>query len=117
MPQFVVMLKGGYESFKQMSPEETQQSIQRYRDWTQTLVEKGIMADGDKLKDDGVRYLNSSKAGEVVLDGPFPETKETIGGILTIEAADYGEAATLLAECPIFSDGGNIELREVDVLH
>ncbi len=115
MAKFVVMLRGGYESFKKMTPEETQQSIQRYRDWTQTLVEKGILSGGDKLNDDGVRYLNS-KAGNVVLDGPFPETKETIGGIITIEATDYDEAASHLVDCPIFSDGGNIELREIDVL-
>ncbi len=115
MAKFVVMLKGGYESFKEMSPEETQQSIQRYRDWTQGLVEKGVFVDGDKLKDDGVRLLNS-RDGKVVMDGPFAETRETIGGIIIIEAGIYDEAASLLTDCPIFSDGGNIELREIDVL-
>ncbi len=115
MAKFIVMLRGGYESFKKMSPEETQQSIQRYRDWTQSLAEKGILSGGDKLTDDGVRFLNS-KDGQIVLDGPFSETKETIGGIITIKATDYDEAALLLANCPIFPDGGNIELREIDVL-
>ena len=98
-----------------MSPEETQQSIQRYRDWSQSLAENGILRGGDKLTDDGVRFLNFNN-GEIVLDGPFSETKETIGGIITIEATDYEEAASLLAACPIFSDDGNIELREIDVL-
>ena len=67
------------------------------------------------MTDDGVRFLNS-RDGEIVLDGPFSETKETIGGIITIEATDYEEATSLLTGCPIFSDGGNIELREIDVL-
>jgi hypothetical protein len=52
-----------------------------------------------------------------VLDGPFSETKEIIGGYFAIQAEDYDEAVSLAGECPHLDYGGLIELREVDVLH
>ena len=115
MQRYMIMIRGGYEKFATMSPEETQKSIERYRAWTQTIVEKERFLDGDKLADDGVRTLNR-RDGATVLDGPFAETKETIGGVIIIRGADYGEAAELCAACPIFEDGGNLEIREIDEL-
>lgn len=43
----------------------------------------------------------SMKAGEVeVTDGPYVETKETLGGILLLEARDLNHAISLMSKHP-----------------
>jgi len=47
-----------------------------------------------------------------VVDGPFAETKEMLGGFNLIEAADMDEAVRIAAEFP-WARVGCIEVREV----
>lgn len=47
-----------------------------------------------------------------VLDGPFAETKEYLGGFNLIEAADMDEAVRIAAEFP-WSRTGAIEIRPI----
>ena len=49
-----------------------------------------------------------------MIDGPFSETKEVIGGYFAIEAAGYDEAVQLLEDHPHLSYGGTVEVREID---
>ncbi len=49
-----------------------------------------------------------------VVDGPFAETKEVIGGYFILEAKDYAEAAELSKSCPHLAFGGKIELRQIE---
>jgi hypothetical protein len=47
-----------------------------------------------------------------VLDGPFAETKEMLGGFNLIEAADMDEAVRIAAEFP-WAQTGCVEIRAV----
>ena len=47
-----------------------------------------------------------------VLDGPFAETKELLGGFNLIEAADYDEAVRIAATFP-WAQTGCVEVRAV----
>jgi hypothetical protein len=49
--------------------------------------------------------------GDTVVDGPFAETKEQLGGFYLIEATDLDEALALAARIPI--PAGAIEVRPV----
>jgi hypothetical protein len=46
-------------------------------------------------------------------DGPFAETKETLGGIFLIEARDLNEAIQVAAKWPS-ARFGSIEVRPID---
>jgi hypothetical protein len=46
-------------------------------------------------------------------DGPFAETKETLGGFVLIEAADLNEAVQLAARWPS-ARLGSIEVRPIE---
>jgi hypothetical protein len=48
-----------------------------------------------------------------VTDGPFAETKETLGGFFLIEAADLNEAIQIAAKWPS-SKFGSIEVRPIE---
>lgn len=56
-----------------------------------------------------VRLRNGRRT---VVDGPFAETKEILGGFNLIEAADMDEAVRIASEFP-WAQVGCIEVREV----
>jgi hypothetical protein len=49
----------------------------------------------------------------LMTDGPFADTKEVLGGICLIEAADLDEAIELAASIPAARLGGAVEVRPV----
>jgi hypothetical protein len=49
---------------------------------------------------------------QTVVDGPFAETKEILGGFNLIEAADMDEAVRIASEFP-WAQTGSIEVRPV----
>jgi hypothetical protein len=112
MSQFLLLLHDPADSpFLAMSPAEMQAIIERYADWASRLAAEGRMKGSNKLKDGSARHL--TKLG--VIDGPFPETKEIIGGYFLIEADSYDAAVEIARSCPHI-DFGRIEIREVEVI-
>ena len=53
------------------------------------------------------------KGNVSVIDGPFAETKETLGGFFLIEASDLNEAIALAAQWPS-ARLGSIEVRPIE---
>jgi hypothetical protein len=50
-----------------------------------------------------------------VTDGPYAETKEQLGGIMTLEARDLNEAISILSKHPTMPMGGGCwEIRPAD---
>jgi hypothetical protein len=49
----------------------------------------------------------------LMTDGPFADTKEVLGGICLVEAADLDEALELAARIPAARLGGTVEVRPV----
>jgi hypothetical protein len=69
-----------------------------------------------KLAHRGHRLLPSGrtrKPGNVVVDGPYTESKECVCGFIIVKAASLDEAFELARNCPIQIMGGNVEVREV----
>ena len=49
----------------------------------------------------------------LMTDGPFADTKEVLGGLILIEAANLDEAIEVAARIPIIRFGGVVEIRPV----
>lgn len=87
--------------------------LERYMAWVRTLAEAGRLVGSYKLHDQSGTRL-SIRGGEVV-DGPFVETKESIGGIFVIEAASLAEATEVARDCPVLTlQNGYVEVRAVE---
>jgi hypothetical protein len=112
MSQFMLFIRNGAEP-NQLSPEEIQQAIQRFSAWARKLREQGKLIAAEKLKDNEGLML-SARNGQIMVDGPFAETKETIGGYFIVEAGNLEEAVEITKACPALSQGGKVELREVE---
>ena len=107
MSQFLYLYRGGDSSG---TPEEMQQTMQKWVAWMQDLGAKGKLKDqGNPLEAEG----KVVKKKTAITDGPFAEAKDIIGGYTLIEAKDINEAASLAAGCPIFERGGFVEVRPI----
>ena len=49
----------------------------------------------------------------LMTDGPFADTKEVLGGVILVEAADLDEVLELAARIPVARYGGVVEVRPV----
>lgn len=113
MAKFMLLLYETPNEFRGMSPEEIQRVIEKYSAWSGKLAAAGKLLGGEKLKEEGGRHLSQQKGKLAVVDGPYSETKEVIGGYFIVEAKDYHEAVQLVSDCPHLAHG-RIEIREVD---
>lgn len=112
MSHFMLFIRNGEEP-NELSPEQIQQAIQRFSAWAKRLREQGKLVAAEKLKDNEGLLLRT-RNGQIVVDGPFAETKETIGGYFVVAAGNLDEAIAITKECPALSNGGIVELREIE---
>jgi hypothetical protein len=49
----------------------------------------------------------------LMTDGPFADTKEVLGGVFLVEAANLDDAIELAARIPVTRLGGTVEVRPV----
>jgi hypothetical protein len=108
MKKFVLLIKGE-DRWAQLSPAEMQETVQKYSAWAAKLRSESRLVDAEGLSRDGCVLVG----GDVITDGPFPETKEMIGGYYIYQASDLEEATHIARECPALAYGGKIELRQV----
>jgi len=53
--------------------------------------------------------------GGQVVEGPFVEAKEAVGGVFVIEAASPADATALARSCPVLElQNGYVEVRAVE---
>ncbi|MES3028361.1 MAG: YciI family protein [Pseudomonadota bacterium] len=77
------------------------------------LRETGHFVTGEALEmPDGALTVRVRDGKMSTVDGPFMETKEMLGGIVVIDAADLNEAAHVAAGHPL-ATVGSIEVRPV----
>lgn len=114
MPTYMALLYDSSAEPAHMSPEEIQGIIEKYKAWRDKMAAGGHLVGGEKLKDGEGRVMRAENNVVRVLDGPYCETKEIIGGYFAIEASGYDEAVQLLEDHPHLSFGGTVEVREID---
>lgn len=113
MTEFLLVFRTDYTAIPKDSPEEMQAMTQKWRDWI-----GGITAQ-NKLVETGKRLCSGGKvvrANGLTTDGPYTEIKESIGGYMFVKVESVEEAIELAKGCPILTVGGNVEIREIDVM-
>jgi hypothetical protein len=89
--------------------EEEQRAL--YADWGAVNQTPGVTP-GLEMADPSAATTVRVENGEtLVTDGPFPQTKEALGGFLTLEADDLDAAIELAGRIPTARMGGTIEVR------
>ncbi len=92
-----------------LSQPETQEAYARVGKWWEEQSKTGKIVGGEELKNRNTATTVRSQNGKVtVTDGPFIESKETIGGYAIVDVADLDEAIALAKTWPVLN---TIEVR------
>ena len=106
-----LLLFRGTDWHRGLSPEEIQTVMNQWKSWFERWAEQGKVKGGQPLLPEG--KLVSGKKGRVVADGPFAESKETIGGYFLLAVQNLDEALAIARECPGLEYGAVVEVRPV----
>src|SRR6516165_20645 len=99
--KYVVMGFIDETKFAEIPPEEQQGMFEECFAYDDELRRGGHFLGGEALDSPRNGVTLRMKNGEVeVTDGPFVETKETLGGILLLEARDLNHAIALMSKHP-----------------
>jgi hypothetical protein len=115
MAKFMLILHQTPGVLQHLSPEEMQQKVQKYQAWIDHIRSSSRYVSSEKLGNEGGKHLSVQKGRVQVVDGPYSETKEVVGGYFVFRAANYDEALEVTRACPFLEDGW-IELRQTDPL-
>src|SRR5213596_3798520 len=90
--QYMLLFRGN-DWHKGLSPEEMQKVASQWLAWFNRLTEQGKAVAGNPLEREG--KIVSGRNGRVVVDGPFAESKEAIGGYFLLQVNSLDEAVAV----------------------
>jgi hypothetical protein len=95
------------------SPEEMQESLERWSAFDDEAVARGAMIACEPLEGSAVATtVHVRENGDrIVTDGPFAESKEQLGGFCLLECENLDEALEWARKVPMRT--GSIEVRPV----
>jgi hypothetical protein len=114
--KFMLILKASKDSEAGKMPSE--ESINGMVKYNQEQAKAGILLDAAGLypSSRGARVRLSGNGKRTVVDGPFAETKELVGGYWLIQVKSLQEAIEWAKRCPFFPSSPDqeteIEVRE-----
>jgi hypothetical protein len=104
-----------YDDPAQAGPDGQEQQYADWLNYTNSLVESGVMVAGAPLE--GVESATTVRVRDgdtSITDGPFAETDEILGGYYLVDVADRDAALELAAKMPNI-ERGSVEVRPVVV--
>ncbi|MBS0297588.1 MAG: YciI family protein [Proteobacteria bacterium] len=111
--QYMLMIYSDQSRIQAMAPEDGQKMMAAFNAYTESLKAAGAYVGGDRLQPTSTGATVRVRDGQTqVLDGPYADTKEQLGGYYLIEAADLDEAVKWAARCP-GAAVGTLEVRPV----
>lgn len=111
--QYLLILYANEAGWGQMTKAEQEQGVAAYGAYTEALKKAGALVGSNRLRPTSsastVRVANGKSQ---VLDGPYADSKEQLGGYYLIEAPDLDAALSWAARCPTSSHGA-VEVRPI----
>ena len=111
--QYLLMIHGAEDLFAKMSKADAEKGMAAYGAYTEALKKAGVMRGGERLQPTSTATVVKTNNGKTsVLNGPYAEIKEQLGGYYVIEVADLDAAIAWAARCP-GAEHGAIEVRPI----
>jgi len=111
--QYLLMIYGNEAGMLSASKEQAGQMMAAYAAYTEAMKKAGVYIGGNRLQPTSTATTVRAQNGKSnVLDGPYAETKEQLGGYYMIEAPDLDAALAWAARCPGATYGA-IEVRPI----
>ncbi len=110
--QFLILIHGD-EKVVAALPVDQQGMSPEYAAYNEAMAKAGVLLGGERLRPTTeARSLKVRGGRTEVLDGPYAETREQLGGYYLIEAPDMDEAVKWAARCPAVAYG-TVEVRPI----
>jgi len=114
MKEYALVYRNTLTAGPQLTSEQAAAMMQRWMDWMKQLQGKGhLVSQGYRLEPFTGKVV---RPDNVVTNGPYAEIKEAIGGFSVVKAASFDAAVEMAKGCPILTNGGNVEVREIGAM-
>ena len=111
--QYLLMLYANEVAWPKMTKAEQEQGVAAYMAYGEALSKAGVLKGSNRLQPSTTATTVRLTDGKPqVLDGPFADSKEQIGGYYLIDAADLDAAISWAARCP-GAGHGVVEVRPI----
>jgi len=108
---YLLLLYGEPRDLTDLPPEEIAEVYRVHSEFGRKLREAGAFVASAPLAP-AAKQVRLRRRERLVVDGPFAETKEQLGGYYVIEAASFDDAVRWAHELEPIADG-TIEIREL----
>jgi len=114
--QYMLLIFASEAGFQSLSKEQEAQAMSAYGAYTEALKKAGALVSSNRLQPVATATTVHVDNGKTkVLNGPYAESKEQLGGYFLIDVPDLDAALSWAARCPGASHG-TIEVRPVWVM-
>lgn len=111
--QYLLMAYVDEAGFKALTKEQQEQGLAAYGGFMEAMKKSGVFVGSNRLQPSAASTVVKVANGkQQVLDGPYVDSKEQIGGYFLINVPDLDAAIQWAARCPA-SGHGAVELRPV----
>ena len=111
--QYMLLIYDQERVIEALSPQDVGSLIGAFGAYTQAVREAGVLISSNRLQSiASATTVRGEGAASQILDGPFAETKEQLGGYYLIEAPDLDAALDWAKKCP-GTKYGCVEVRPI----
>jgi hypothetical protein len=111
--KYMLLIYGNEDGFERLSEKEAGEALGAFHAYTQALTQSGALISSNRLQRISAATTVRASGGQVqVMDGPFAETKEELGGYYLIDVPDLDAALKWAKQCP-GTKYGAVEVRPV----
>jgi len=111
--QYMLLLYSDPNRFIKMTPDQQKQGMAAYQAFTEALKKAGAHKSSNRLQPtSAATTVRIADGKSQVLNGPYAESKEQLGGYYLIDVPDLDAALSWAARCPGASHGV-VEVRPI----
>lgn len=99
--QYMLLIYQNEAGLQQIRDRDVTEVTGAYLAFTKAMQDAGVLVGGDRLdRSVNATTVRAENGKTKVLNGPYAETKEQLGGYYIIEAKDLDAALSWAARCP-----------------
>lgn len=111
--EYLLLIHSDEKAMQASTPDQNGARLAAYGAYMKAMSDAGVLKAGQRLHPSSTATTVRVKNGKTsVLNGPYAEIKEQLGGYLLIDAPDLDAAISWAARCPGAQDGA-MEVRPI----
>ena len=109
--QYILMLHVPESGWGQLTEAQQREGMAAYMAYTEALKKAGVLRGVNRLRPSTTATLVRATEGQSqVLNGPYVDTREQMGGFYIIDVPDHESAVAWAKRCPT-ANHGTVEVR------